>query len=220
VFEAAGEGDDLVVAFSSFALIAGHSVETLSAAEGSANINLTGNELGQSIYGNAGNNVLTTGGGADYLAGGAGNDVFALTNAAGVSTIADYSAGDVVDVTQYLNVANGTDIVAGGYVKINAAGQLQVDINGGADNFATIASVPGSGAVTLRYVSGGNLADVSVSRSAGQAEAVVAKAALGTDAAAVDADHAAPLDDWHSFTDVAAHEPIALAPHLDMHGII
>src|ERR1051325_4602379 len=116
---------------------------TLTAAEGGANINLTGNALGQSIYGNAGANVLTTGGGADYMVGGAGNDTFVITNAPGVATVADYAAGDVVDIQQYLSVANGTDLVGGGYVKVTAAGQLQVDANGGADGFVTIANVPG-----------------------------------------------------------------------------
>src|SRR6185436_10997784 len=220
VCEAAGEGDDLVVAFSSFALLAGHSIETLTAAEGNAAINLTGNELGQSIYGNAGDNVLTSGGGADYMAGGAGNDTFVLTNAPGVSTIADYSAGDTVDVTQYVNVAGGTDIVAGGHLKIVGT-QLQVDANGGADNFVTIANVSGSGAVAIRYVAGGNLADISVARSASQEPASAAK--LSATAEPVDAHAAALPDAPHPFGDGAFHESFSLdpaAPHFDFHGII
>jgi serralysin len=218
VFEAAGEGDDLVVAFSSFALLAGHSIETLTAVEGSAAINLTGNELGQSIYGNAGENVLTSGGGADYMAGGAGNDIFVLTNAPGVSTVADYSAGDIVDITQYLNVANGTDIVAGGYVKIVGT-QLQIDANGGADNFVAIANVSGSGAVALRYIAGGNLADVSVSRSASQEPASAAK--LSAAAEPVDAHAGVLADAAHGlggFHDGFSLDPAG--PHFGLHGII
>src|SRR6185369_8584648 len=52
IFETAGEGDDIEVCFASFTLGAGQSVETLSANEGSGAINLAGNELGQSLYGN------------------------------------------------------------------------------------------------------------------------------------------------------------------------
>ena len=220
IIENAGEGDDLAVCFASFALGSGQSVETLSANEGSGAINLTGNALGQSIYGNSSDNVLTSGGGADYMAGGAGNDVFVLTNAAGVSMIADYSAGDVVDVTQYLDVAGGTDLVAGGYVKILGA-QLQVDANGGADNFVTIANVSGSGAVALRYIAGGNLADVSVARSASQEPASAAK--LSATAEPVDAHAAALPDAPHGLGDGAFHESFSLdpaAPHFDFHGII
>jgi len=208
------------VCFASFALGAGQSVETLSANQGSGAINLTGNALGQSIYGNSSDNVLTSGGGADYMAGGAGNDVFVLTNAAGVSMIADYSAGDVVDVTQYLDVAGGTDLVAGGYVKILGA-QLQVDANGGADNFVTIANVSGSGAVALRYIAGGSLTDISVARSASQEPAFAAK--LSATAEPVDAHAAALPDAPHGLGDGAFHESFSLdpaAPHFDSHGII
>jgi serralysin len=168
IFENAGEGDDLAVCFTSFALGAGQSVETLSALEGTAAINLTGNALAQSLYGNAGANVLTSGGGADYMVGGAGNDTFVLTNAPGVSTIGDYSAGDVVDITQYLSVANGTDVVAGGYLRLTSGGQLQVDVNGGGDSYVTLSNVNGSGAVTVRYLAGGSATDLSAARSASQ----------------------------------------------------
>jgi trimeric autotransporter adhesin len=165
VIEAAGEGDDRAVALTSFALRPGESVETLVAAEGIASINLTGNALAQSLYGNAGVNVLTTGGGADYLVGGGGNDTFVLSSSAAISTIADYASGDVVDVSQLLSVAAGTDVTGGGYLRITAAGQLQVDANGGGDAFVTIANVSGSGAVAVRYLAGGSSTDLSVARS-------------------------------------------------------
>ena len=158
---------------------AGQSVETLTAAEGTAAINLTGNALGQSIYGNAGANVLVSGGGADYMVGGAGNDTFVLTNAPGVATVGDYAAGDVVDISQYLSVANGTNVVAGGYVKIVGT-QLQIDANGGGDAFVTVGNVSGSGAVTIRYQSGGVGTDANVARSAGQEPGIVKLAAEGS----------------------------------------
>ncbi|HEY6662840.1 MAG TPA: hypothetical protein VIZ66_07945, partial [Sphingomicrobium sp.] len=222
IFEAAGEGDDTAVAFASFTLGANQSVETLTAAEGSSNIDLTGNALGQSLYGNAGANVLTSGGGADYLVGGAGNDVFVLTNAAGVATVGDYAAGDVVDIGQYLSVANGTNVTAGGYVRIVGT-QLQVDANGGGDAFVTVGNVSGNGNVTLRYLAAGNATDASVARSAGQeaqTEAIVAKTALDADHSAAAMDHGPVHNFAHDFIgshDLGGFEPWAL--HLDPPGI-
>lgn len=168
VIEAAGEGNDHVVAFDNFALRVGESVETLAAAPGTAAIILTGNALAQSIYGNDGNNILTGGGGSDYLVGGAGNDLFALS-AGSVATIGDYAAGEVVDIRQILSVANGTDVVAGGYARVTSGGQLQVDTNGGGDSWVSLANVSGSSAVTIRYLAGGNAIDLSIARS-GQAQ--------------------------------------------------
>ena len=168
IFENAGEGDDLAVCFASFVLGAGQSVETLSAVEGSSAIDLTGNALGQSLYGNAGANVLSGNGGADYLSGGAGNDVFVLANpnGGGIAAIADYAAGDVVDVTQVLSVGAGTNVISGGYLKITAGGQIQVDQNGGGDQWVTLSTINGSGSVTIRYLSGGTATDLSVAHSA------------------------------------------------------
>ena len=215
IFENVNEGDDLAVCFASFSLGAGQGVETLSANEGSGAINLTGNALGQSIYGNSSANVLTTGGGSDYMVGGAGNDVFVLTNAPGVATIADYAAGDVVDVTQYLSVANGTNVTAGGYVRITATGELQIDANGGGDGFATIANVAGNGNVTLRYLSGGTATDVSIARSASQTAMVAAVAAVGmADLVPAEKGHDESVDSGHPAASVINDSPHwqALAP--------
>ena len=102
VIEAAGEGDDLVVAFDHYALRPGESVETLAAAEGTAAIILTGNALGQSIYGNAGANIINALGGNDYLVGGAGNDRFVFWAGPGDDTIADFASGsDKIDLTAF-----------------------------------------------------------------------------------------------------------------------
>jgi Ca2+-binding RTX toxin-like protein len=180
ITESAGEGDDLAVALDSLVLGSGQSIETLSAAEGSANINLTGNGLAQSLYGNAGDNILTTGGGSDYMVGGAGSDTFFISNAPGIATIADYAAGEAVDVTQWLSVANGTDVVGGGYLRVTGDGQLQVDATGGGDAWTTIATISGSSAVTIRYLAGGSATDLTVARS-GQAQAMESKMAAQSD---------------------------------------
>ena len=206
IFETANEGDDIAVCFSNFALGAGQSVETLAAAEGVSAINLTGNALGQSLYGNAGANVLSGNGGADYLSGGAGNDVFVLANpnGGGIAAIADYAAGDVVDVTQVLSVGAGTNVISGGYLKITAGGQIQVDQNGGGDQWVTLSTINGSGSVTIRYLSGGNATDLSVAHSANAVQLDPTAAAKLQPSALMD-------------HDAAALDPALTAGHLDAH---
>jgi Ca2+-binding RTX toxin-like protein len=95
VIEAAGGGNDLVAAMTSYGLTGGAQVETLSTVNGGSNtaINLTGNEFGQQLTGNAGNNILNGGLGADTLTGLGGADTFAFTTALGggnVDAITDF----------------------------------------------------------------------------------------------------------------------------------
>lgn len=95
VTENAGEGDDVLSALASYVLAAGASIETM-VASGAGSITLTGNEVGQSVYGNDFNNELDGRGGADYLVGGGGADLFSFTTAIGtgnVDSIADMTAG-------------------------------------------------------------------------------------------------------------------------------
>ncbi len=84
VREAAGEGADRVLASVSYTLTAGAEVETLSTDwnDGTAAINLTGNELANRIFGNAGDNVLNGGKGADMLVGLGGTNIYYVDNAA------------------------------------------------------------------------------------------------------------------------------------------
>jgi Ca2+-binding RTX toxin-like protein len=79
IVEANGEGNDRVFASASFTLNAGASVELMSTTSnsGTAAIDLTGNELANTIYGNNGANTLNGGGGNDLLIGLGGNDVMA-----------------------------------------------------------------------------------------------------------------------------------------------
>jgi Ca2+-binding RTX toxin-like protein len=76
VFEAAGGGNDRVLASAHYALRAGVEVELLAtvAPAGTAGLRLTANELANTVQGNAGGNVLRGNGGADVLSGFAGND--------------------------------------------------------------------------------------------------------------------------------------------------
>ena len=75
-YKAAGGGYDRVLASASHALAAGSEVEVLRAIDPAATvaIHLTGNEYGQLIYGNAGQNSLDGGAGYDALIGYGGND--------------------------------------------------------------------------------------------------------------------------------------------------
>lgn len=71
VTENAGQGHDTVFAGVSFSL--GANVEDLILT-GTGNIDGTGNDDGNQIFGNAGSNQISGAGGDDYLAGGAGSD--------------------------------------------------------------------------------------------------------------------------------------------------
>src|SRR5688572_25074339 len=106
VVERSGEGDDEVITSVSFALGNGTWVETLRTANAASAdpLALIGNEIAQSIYGNAGNNVLNGGGGNDYLVGLEGNDYLiggggndAMMGGAGDDTYTiDLQVGDAV----------------------------------------------------------------------------------------------------------------------------
>ncbi len=98
VFENAGEGNDRIFASVSYVLGAGTAVEQLTTSfnAGTAAINLTGNELANTIFGNDGVNVLDGKAGADVLVGRAGADTFAFTTALGagnVDQVLDFQAG-------------------------------------------------------------------------------------------------------------------------------
>ena len=126
----------------------------------------------------------------------------------------------MVDIGQYLSVANGTNVTAGGYVRI-VGSQLQVDSNGGGDAYVTVGNVSGSGSVTIRYQSGGSPTDLGVARSAGETEAVVAKTALDAGHSEALVDHVAVLDGWHQQSDGALDGPYdPVGAHFHVPGII
>jgi Ca2+-binding RTX toxin-like protein len=170
-----GIGQDVVKTSLSYALAAGSEVEVLGTTsdKGKGALNLTGNEFAQTIVGNNGANVLEGKGGADTLYGGNGGDTFVLSKdavtspgAANIDRIMDYGSGDIVDLTQILNLAAGTNAISDGYLRVTTSGLIQVDLDGGANGWATLSSINGTGAVTLRYLSGGAATSVSANRVA------------------------------------------------------
>jgi Ca2+-binding RTX toxin-like protein len=99
VIEFSGGGNDTVYAAGSFALSAGSEVEVLTVYDRTTTnaINLAGNELAQTIYGNAGNNFIDGKGGSDtiYLMGGTDTVVFSTPlGANNVDTINGFTSGD------------------------------------------------------------------------------------------------------------------------------
>lgn len=133
-----------------------HSTESLT-FNGSAETNGS-----YKIYGGAGNDTLTGGHGADTLSGGlgadtvtggAGNDTFlyrsvAESTPASHDTIADFTTGDVIDLTWIDADTNQADDQAFTFIGSKAfdhhAGELQA-INNGSGNWTISADVNGDG---------------------------------------------------------------------------
>jgi Ca2+-binding RTX toxin-like protein len=110
VNEAAGEGTDRVAAHASYALRSDADVEifdTVNLTDTIA-IDLTGNDLAQTIIGNAGANFLRGEGGNDILIGGGGNDN--MVGGAGDDTFYIDDTGDVV-----------SDFPGGGFERVVAS---------------------------------------------------------------------------------------------------
>jgi hypothetical protein len=126
------------------------------------------------VVGSAGNDRFVGGIGADSLTGGAGGDTFVLDGIGGIDAILDYQNGggttDIIDLTGIFNVAGGTDLIGGGFIDIDTIGTntLRIDLNGGGDNYTTIATLGYSGsptAVVFQYLEDGHaqLANVAIS---------------------------------------------------------
>jgi len=166
VIEAAGGGLDTVIATVHYTLGAGQEIELLrTLGSGTTySVKLTGNELADTILGNAAVNVLDGKGGADSLRGFSGNDSFAFTSALGpgnVDTIVDFIHDDdtiVLDDAVFAGLALGA-LTAGAFrtgaaaadaddriIYNGATGQLFFDpdgVGGAAQvQFATLTGAP------------------------------------------------------------------------------
>lgn len=105
VTEAAGEGTDTVHASVSYAL--GANVENL-VLTGANDIDGTGNELVNTLAGNAGSNILDGGSGADILAGGEGSDTYIVDHEGDVVTEQAGEGSDTVRAS--VSYALGTNV--------------------------------------------------------------------------------------------------------------
>ena len=163
VQEASGQGNDTVMASTSYKLGAGQSIETLQTTNpgGTGAINLTGNDLSQAIIGNAGPNFIDGGFGNDTLTGGNGPDTFvfdtALSATGNVDRITDFKPGtDKIDLSHSIFTTLATGALPSTAFFIGSAahaaadriiynatsGALTYDSNGsaagGATQFATL----------------------------------------------------------------------------------
>ena len=107
IVEGANGGTDRVETSVSYTLGNNVQVETLTfnPANTSTALNLTGNNLGQTIIGNSGNNVISGLGGADTLTGGLGNDTFVFNSGIQTGVFDQITDFNVVADTIALNNA-------------------------------------------------------------------------------------------------------------------
>lgn len=137
ITETGTTGTDEVDSAITFTIGASSGIENLTLT-GTSNIDGTGDSNANTIKGNSGNNTLTTGGGADDLQGGLGNDTYIYTasNTVTVNVTESASAGtDTLDVTSIsaatvtitlpINVEN---LILEGADKINGTGNALSNI--------------------------------------------------------------------------------------------
>jgi Ca2+-binding RTX toxin-like protein len=217
VGEAIAGGFDNVVAKVSYALNAGAEVEVLSTTNhgGTAAINLGGNEFGQVLVGNAGNNYLDGGGGVDLLQGLGGNDTYIVDADDRVDEGASGGYDNVAAKTSYvLEFGQEIEVLStsdhGGIASINLTGNdlNQVVIGnaganilnggfgndllqglGGADMFAFTTTLGAGNVDTIAdFLSGTDKIGLDDSTFAGLTFGALPDGAFVTGTAALDAD--------------------------------
>jgi Ca2+-binding RTX toxin-like protein len=168
--EAAASGTDAVVSSLTWRL--GANLELLTLV-GSGNIDGTGNERDNALFGNAGDNVLDGAAGADALTGGAGNDTYVVDNAS--DTVVEAAVGGtdtVIASVSWTLGANAENLTLGGNANIDGtgnelanillgnAGDNILDGGGGVDTLA-------GGAGNDTYLVGGSSDSVAEEADAG-----------------------------------------------------
>mgnify|MGYP002651094584 FL=1 len=141
-------GTDLVQTSVNYTI--GTGIEYLR-ADSNAGLILGGNDQDNGIHGGGGNDHLFGGLGRDILTGGSGDDVFEYrsiddsgTTAATRDTIADFSSGDLIDLSAIDAITGGAhdDFTFVGNAAFTAAGQVRWEARG--DNTVVQVNVDGS----------------------------------------------------------------------------
>ncbi|GAB6843635.1 Ca2+-binding RTX toxin-like protein [Methylorubrum rhodinum] len=171
VFEASGGGVDRVFASTSYALQAGQEIEALQllASTGSAGLNLTGNEISQSLVGNNGANVINGGVGRDAMTGRGGGDTYIVDNLGDRITEAAGGGRDTVLASASYVLGEGQEIEA--LQLLASTGSARFNLSGNAFGQSLVGN---SGANVLDGRGGG---DVLTGR--GGADSFVFSTALG-----------------------------------------
>jgi Ca2+-binding RTX toxin-like protein len=99
VIEAMNDGNDGVVSSITLSKLYDN-VEQLILAEGKGNLNGTGNDLDNRLYGNEGANILDGGTGKDAMFGGKGADTYIVDNAGDTATETDGGAAGGIDLVK------------------------------------------------------------------------------------------------------------------------
>ncbi|HBY80779.1 MAG TPA: hypothetical protein DEG47_28065, partial [Cyanobacteria bacterium UBA11148] len=110
---------------------------------------LRGGAGNDTLLGGAGNDILVGGSGNDTLTGGSGNDQFvyqALTDAADTITDFNTTADKLVLTSLFQSIGyGGSNPIGDGYLRFvqlgSGATQVEIDANGGADSFSTLATL-------------------------------------------------------------------------------
>ncbi len=152
VTELSGEGSDMVESSISYTL--GTNVDSVRLL-GSGDLNATGNNVGNLLYGNSGNNELNAGLGGDYMEGGAGNDIYyiddlddAFLDSSGIDEIRSSITFSI------LNFASIENLALTGSSAITATGNTGNNVLTGNDGQNTLTG--GSGNDTLDGGAAGN----------------------------------------------------------------
>jgi Ca2+-binding RTX toxin-like protein len=157
VTEARRGGTDEIRASVSYALVTGVQVEKMTAI-GTGAVNLTGNELAQTLQGNTADNFLYGMGGNDKLNGGDGNDTLrgglgtdTLTGGAGADLFVFEAKGGNDRITDFVSGTDKIDLHLLGtdssavHTAVNRAGDLVISVdadhNGRADFTITLTHV-------------------------------------------------------------------------------
>ncbi|MDO6963739.1 calcium-binding protein [Rhizobium alvei] len=178
VTELKGQGDDEIQSGVSIDLNKFDYIETVRLT-GTGNVNATGDEFANKLYGNSGKNILDGGKGADELIGGKGDDTYVIDNAKDEITEAKDGGHDkinatiAIDLNEYKGIE---DVFLFGSAKLNLTGDKFDNILVGNDGKNVIAGGLGDDTLT-----GGKGADIFVYKRGDGSDTITDFNATGED---------------------------------------